>query len=220
MKITSLRRLISSSLLIVVTAGLLVISAVSARADQVEMQNGDRYLGKVLSLNADTLFLQSPVLGTVRLPRSKVALITFGQTVTTNQTATPASTNSLLAAPALNGTNGTSDLSAVLKQLSANSNVLQQVQSQFLAGAGPEANNKFNQLLGGLMNGTLDLNGLRAEARSAADQLRAAKKDLGEDAGGMLDTYLSVLENFLQETAPGPTTLTNRLAPTAPPAHQ
>ena len=32
------------------------------RADQVEMQNGDRYVGKVLLLNADTLVVDSDVL--------------------------------------------------------------------------------------------------------------------------------------------------------------
>ncbi len=191
-------------------------SAPGLRADQVEMQNGDRYLGKVLSLNADTLFLQSPVLGTLRLPRSKVASVTFGTTNAVSQAPLPSSTNDLRHAPVLSTTNANSDLTTALRQLRSNSNALQQVQSQFLAGANAEANNKFNQLLGGLMNGTLDLNGLRAEARSAADQLRAAKKDLGDDAGGTLDTYLSVLENFLQETAPATPVSTNKAAAAKP----
>ncbi len=196
---TSLRRLLAArpillaGTLLLCTAGLLF-------ADQVEMQNGDRYFGKVLSLNADTLFLQSPVLGTVRLPRSKVAIVTFGITTATNQPALPSSTNNLLYAPAVSPTNASTDFSAALSQLRANTNIIQQVQSQFLVGAGPEANNKFNELLSGLLNGTLDMNGLRTEAKSAADQLRAAKKDLGPDAGWMLDTYLTVLDNFLKET--------------------
>jgi hypothetical protein len=49
--------------------------AVSVSADQVEMQNGDRYVGKVLTLNNETLVLQNEVLGTVKLPRVKVAAI-------------------------------------------------------------------------------------------------------------------------------------------------
>src|SRR5271165_1615420 len=48
------------------------------RADQVEMQNGDRYVGKVVSLNASTLVVQNDVLGVVRIPKDKVAGITFG----------------------------------------------------------------------------------------------------------------------------------------------
>src|SRR6266702_4560980 len=53
-------------------------SCFELRADQVETQSGDRYVGKVLSVNADTLVLQSEVLGTVRLPRAKVAQIILG----------------------------------------------------------------------------------------------------------------------------------------------
>ena len=68
--------------------------------------------------------------------------------------------------------------------------------------AGPEANNKFNEMVSGLMSGRLTVNDIRAEAKSAADQLKELKRDLGEDAGGALDGYLAILEHFLQETAP------------------
>src|SRR5437773_1817147 len=43
---------------------ILFLTAVWLRADQVEMQNGDRYLGTVLSLDTNTLVLRSAVLGT------------------------------------------------------------------------------------------------------------------------------------------------------------
>jgi len=39
----------------------------AAAADQIEMANGDRYVGRVVSLGADTLTLQSEVLGTLKL---------------------------------------------------------------------------------------------------------------------------------------------------------
>ena len=48
------------------------------------------------------------------------------------------------------------------------------------------------------------MNDIRVEAKSAADQLKELKRDLGEDAGGALDGYLTILENFLRETAPPP----------------
>src|SRR5262245_53924746 len=60
----------------------------AAYADQVEMQNGDRYAGTVLSLNADTLTLKSEVLGTLKLPRTQVALVALGNRSLTN-TASP-----------------------------------------------------------------------------------------------------------------------------------
>lgn len=41
---------------------LLTICGLDVRADQIEMSNGDRYVGRVVSMNADTLVLQSDVL--------------------------------------------------------------------------------------------------------------------------------------------------------------
>jgi hypothetical protein len=171
------------------------------RADQVEMQNGDHYVGKVLSLNADTLLLQNEVLGTVRLPRGKVAAISFGAPAANTLPAT----NALAYAPVLGSANvstNTLDLSSAFRQLGANSNLIRQVQTQFLSGAGPEANAKFNELMTGLMTGTLNLNDLRAQAQSAAEQARAARKELGDDSGVAIDGYLSILDAFLKETQP------------------
>jgi hypothetical protein len=168
-------------------------------ADQVKTVAGDLFSGKVISLNADTLVLQNDSLGTVRVPRAKVAVIVLG----TN--AVPQSSGSILIPPVRAATTpataGADDFSAMMRQLGTNSALIQQVQNRFLAGAGPEANQKFNELLGGLMNGTLSLNDLRNEAKASADQLRALKRDLGED-GWALDGYLSILDNFLREAGP------------------
>ena len=181
-------------------AGALVIGSIFPRGDQVQMQNGDRYFGRVLSLNTNTLVLQSDVLGSVRLPRGKVALITLGTATPTNAAGAMGAPNNRPAAP----TNAVLDLSASLRDLGANTNFIRQVQAQFLGDAGPEANNKFNEMVGGLMSGKLTLNDIRTEAKSAAAQLRDLKRDLGDDAGWALDGYLAILENFLRETAPPP----------------
>ncbi len=197
-------------------AVLLGATPAMVRADQVEMQNGDRYVGKVLSLDAATLVLQSEVLGAVRLPREQVSLITLGRSRELNVGGSPSGTNAVDRAmrrpsAALTGarTNGEADLSAALRQLGANTNFIQQVQSQFLADAGPEANKKFNELVGGLMSGKVTMKDLRAEAKSAADQLRALKRDLGDEAGWAVDSYLTILDNFLRETAPASASATN-----------
>ena len=171
------------------------------------MQNGDRYVGKVLSLDTNALVLQSDVLGTVHLPRAKVAHVTLGSAATTNMQTSAAS---------VAVTNV--DLSASLRQLGANTNFIQQVQAQFLSAAGPEANNKFNEMVGGLMSGKLTMNDIRVEAKSAADQLKQLKGELGEDGGWALDGYLAILENFLRETAPSaPATNVSRPLPQAKP---
>ena len=181
-------------------AGALATGPIFPRGDQVQMQNGDRYFGRVLSLNTNTLVLQSEVLGSVRLPRGKVAFITLGTATPTNAAGALGAPNNRPAAP----TNAVLDLSASLRNLGANTNFVRQVQAQFLGDAGPEANNKFNAMIGGLLSGRLTVNDIRVEAKSAADQLKELKRDLGEDAGGALDGYLAILENFLRETAPPP----------------
>lgn len=166
-----------------------LLFVVNTSADQVEMQNGDRYIGKVLSLNNDTLVLQNEVLGTIKLPRTKVSLISFG-TIARPPASTPASQ-----------TNGVVDPTGLVAMLTANSNLVARVQKQFLGGAGPEAQAKFNELVSGLLTGNLTVEDLRAQARTAAQEVRAARKDLGDSAGFALDGYLAILDQFLGEDA-------------------
>ncbi len=53
---------------------------------------------------------------------------------------------------------------------------------------------------------------IRAEAKSAADQLRALQRESGQDAGFAGNAYLAILDHFLEETAP-PGAATNAPAP-------
>src|SRR6058998_2077424 len=93
----------------------LLVARLCLQADQVEMQNGDRYLGKILSLDTNTLVLRSDVLGTVRLPRGKVTLVTLGSIAATNFARLTSTTNGLSGAPFGTLTNGTTDLSVALR---------------------------------------------------------------------------------------------------------
>jgi Fe-S-cluster containining protein len=186
--------LVCAALVLFLTPGWL-------QADQVEMQNGDRYAGHVLSLNTNTVVLQSDVLGTVRLPRAKVAVIMLGS-MPASSPALLSQTNAPVLGPSTTPANKPPKPSPALAQLGASTNLIKQVQQQFLGGAGPEANDKFNELLGGLMSGKLSLDDIRAEAKTAADQLRALKRDGGEEIGFATDAYLAILDHFLKETAP------------------
>lgn len=194
---------------------LLWCAAQSAGADQVEMRNGDRYVGKVLSLNTNTLVLENEVLGTVRLPREKVALITLGSRLPASATPLPSRTNSQAGAPSAARADGATNPSPELSKLAGHTNLIRQVQRQFLGDAGPEANQKFDELLSGLMSGKVTMDDLRAQAQSAADQLRALKSEGGEDAGFATDAYLAILDRFLKATPPA-APATN--APARPPA--
>jgi hypothetical protein len=187
-----------------------------ANADQVNMQNGERYIGKVVTLSNETVVVQSEVLGTLKVPKSKIASVTFGTNATAASIQTPVAASAQPLKPA--ATNSSSDLTAAINQLRANPNAMQQVQQQMLAGADPKATEMFNQMMGGLVNGSLNVDDIRKQAKSAADQLRAAKKELGDDAGFAVDGYLAVLDGFLRETASAATgTSTNSPASQASP---
>jgi hypothetical protein len=181
---------------------MLLVAAAPAQADQVVMQNSDQYNGKVLSVTTNTLVLQSDILGKVTLPRGKVALITLGSETATNSSRLAAVVP--FRAPSVLKTNAASEMSAQVRQLGAQTNLIQQVQSQFLAAASPEASARFNRMVNDLATGRMDINSLRAQAQSAAAQLRSLQKEAGADDTGTLDMYLSVLDSFLKETAPSP----------------
>src|SRR5205814_7885198 len=87
-------------------AFMLFLATLSLRADQVEMQNGDRYLGTVLALDTNTLVLRSAVLCTVNLPRGQVVLITLGSGGATNFTRAASATKRQPAASSIAITNG------------------------------------------------------------------------------------------------------------------
>lgn len=185
----------------------------SARADQINMQNGEHYIGKVVTFSNETVVVQSDTLGTLLVPRSKIATIALG----TNALATPLQAPVVAAQSAFGAkppaARPNPDLTTAIQQLRADTNatrqIQQQVQRQILAGADPQATEKFNEMVNGLMNGSLNVDDIRAQAKSAADQLRAAKKELGDDSGFAIDGYLAVLDGFLRETAASPNSATN-----------
>ena len=193
-------------------SGLLFIciAATSLCADQVEMQNGDRYNGKVLSVSTDTVVLESEVLGKINLPRKHVASLSF----MTNAAAPKAAANGARISMATNlpvvaRTNKPAitnvDLSAAFRNLGADTNFVGQIREQMLSDS-PAAANKYTEMVNGLMSGKLNMNDLRREAKSSADQLRALKRDLGTEVGDSLDMYLQVLDGFLNESGSAPPT--------------
>ncbi len=181
----------------------LIVSAASIHADQLQMQNGDRYTGKVLSVTEDSVVVQSDVLGKVTLPRNKITSLTFGETKITN---TAPSTPVAAAAPTITPNTATTnvDLVAAFRNLGANTNFVQQIRQQMLAGS-PEGGQKYDELVSSLMSGQMDLAGLRKQAQSSIDQINELKQGLGPEAADSLDSYLTILQSFVNETAPAAT---------------
>lgn len=192
----------------ILAAVLLAWPANHLRADQVIMQNGDVFNGTMLTLSSNTLVMRNDNLGIVALPRAKVTAIHFGAAgATPTASAAPAlsATNMPAHSLVILRTNAAPDLTAAFRGIRSQTNLIQQVQSQILAGASPEATAKFNELLDGLSTGKIDMNGLRSQAKDAAIQLAELKKELGPEDSGELDGYLQILNGFLQESDPGNT---------------
>ncbi|HEX4263860.1 MAG TPA: hypothetical protein VH597_05935 [Verrucomicrobiae bacterium] len=178
----------------------LILAAISLRADQLQMQNGDRYTGKILSMSSNSVVLESDTLGQITLPRNKISLVMFGSAAATNTApVAPIVTAPLPTAAATNA-----DLSAALHNLGANTNFIQQIRQQMLTGADPAANQKYDELVGGLMSGKMNLSDLRNEAKASIDQINQLKRELGPQADDSLDSYLSILQNFVNDTASTP----------------
>jgi len=170
-----------------VCAGLSLLGGAGRlSADLVELRTGDRYVGQVLSADTNSVVLQSEVLGRVRLPRRKVAVIILGRVAMTNSPARLMGTNTEPPTLSEGPTKAALRSPLALKGMRVNTNVVKQVQKQFLDGAGDEANAKFNELLGGLLSGKLSVDDIRAEAKAAADQLRALQRESGDNGGGRL----------------------------------
>ncbi len=184
------------TVLIIVSA--IVVSSVSA--ETVELINGDVVHGKVLSLDAKMLKLQSESFGELTIKRDRIASIHLVR----RKPASPS------------GRAKTKDASAsildrapspddVLKQLRADGGISAQdmkaVQQKMPLLAVPEVQNYVSERLGGLLTGRLNVMDIRKEAIDAVDQIKDIQKDLGPQAGA-LNGYLSILENFIDETAP------------------
>jgi hypothetical protein len=196
-------------------------TTLAVRADVLEMQNGDRYSGAVLSMTADTVVLNSEVLGKINVPRSKVASLKFGSNTNAvaPKTAVAApvrpaniNTNQSIIISGASVANTNADLAAAFRQLGADTNFVGQIRQQMFAGS-PGAAAKYDEMVNGLLSGQINLGDLRKQAQASADQLRALKRDMPE-AGESLDAYLQVLDGFLNETANEPANAT--VTPSSP----
>jgi hypothetical protein len=192
--------------LMISAAASFFLGVAVASADQVTLQNGDTLNGKVLALTANSLTLQDDSLGTLILSRARVSNITFGAMAISNPAPRVGVPPAVQATPTANPQANSvydSSLKAIGREIQEHSNLVQEVEAQVLgSSADPAAMNKFNELVGQLSSGQMDMNGLRSEAQNAANELQDYKKQLGPDADQEFNGYLSILNTFLQETAP------------------
>lgn len=187
---------------------LLLGSAVaSAKADSLELVNGDHYRGTVVSVTQSNVEFQSDLLGRLTLSRDKVAHINLGDAPIpkpSTNTAAPTVGPSLILQGRQNLTPATAQTEAVLQQMrqeGVDPKLVSQVQEQVFGQGNPVAAQKFNELMGGLVSGSLSVGDIRAQAQDSIKQIKDAKQQLGPEAGDMFDGYLAILENFVAETS-------------------
>lgn len=176
----------------VLAAGLFMASTLNS-AELVEMRNGERYLGKILSMSTNAVVLESQTAGTLSLSRAQVASIQFD---------TPKS------APLIAATNGSGaqaslnhapTAAGIAKGLGTQTNLVDLIQRDLLGDASPEATRQFRTMVASLMAGRLSVADLKKQAKSVSDQAHKMKAEVGEEAGVALDSYLAILDNFLAD---------------------
>lgn len=168
---------------------LAVVIVCAARADVVVFENGDRLSGKVLTLSETELKLQNEIQGTVTLPREKIASIHLKE--------------ARVAGPGLGTIPNAGNVLKQLESGSDTSRAIEQVQNELLAGASPEAQQMYRDMVRDLMSGKLQLGDIRAQAETTLKELRELEKELGDDGTSeLLGSYAAILENFLKAAPP------------------
>lgn len=156
-------------------------------ADVVECDNGDRYHGKVLSMDEKQVTLQNEIAGTLKIPRQRIVSLSFRDKAVAQPAAVPRvpATNSAVARPG-----------AVQFDAAA----VQKVQNEMLAGATPEAQQMFNEMVQGMASGKLNVADIQRQAQNTLKELRSMQSELGNDeTTELLNSYAAILESFVRQ---------------------
>jgi hypothetical protein len=215
-----------------VVVAIAFLGTKAARAETVELANGEVLRGTVISLDAKELKFKSESLGEVTIDRAKVSTIVLGSgrlplnPLGPQPPALPTAANPALPPPgttaeppslegllkqlqgAANNPQATkpsatpADPADLLKQLGEGKSPALEELQKNPLFAAPEVQGYLKTQLGGLMDGSITINDIRQEAIRARDETRAAVKDLGPDAETALAPYLGILDRFIRETEP------------------
>lgn len=172
---------------------------ISTQAETIYLINGDQIQAKVVSLDEQSLSLQSDILGSLTIPRSKVARIDFVQLLPGAALSGRATQG--IHAPATAQTTQPSLPTSIpgILNTADQDQLIQQVQQQLLTTAGPEANEMYQELVQGVMAGSVNVPQLKSMAQDTVNQIEELQAELGEDVGFALDGYLGILKGFIQK---------------------
>lgn len=149
-------------MVLALTAGF----APPAKADLIVLTNGDQYRGTVIAMTATNVEFMSEVQGRVKLPRDKIAQITLREVAAKPVVAAKPAAAPVAGSLILSGSTTTppanASASAVVQQMrqqGVDPKLIDQVQEQIFGKASPEAASRFNDMMNGLMSGSLSVQG-------------------------------------------------------------
>ena len=202
-----------------------LLATAAAHADTVQLSNGDSVSGEVILLDAAALTLRSEHLGELHIPRAKVAALFLGEgrveassRRTTAFEPVPdqpklagapapspaqAAPRPATAAPRTGAAAGTvEDILGQLQNQGVAPQTMQEMQTQFPLLNTPEVQEFFQDRVGGLASGRLNVQDIRGDAVQALDAINDLEKDLGPEAADALRGYKSILQSFVNQTSP------------------
>ncbi len=195
----------------------LAVCMCSASAETIELKNGDKFSGKVISVDATNVILENEILGRVKIPRAKIVAIFLGEQASRPETKDfpkPDKNPDEVIKRVLESAGKFSPDSIKGKGSKTPADVVRELQTkgidpQELSGiyqklpllAVPGVKKYFNDKVTGLASGRLNLQDIRKDAVKARDGLKDLQKDLGPD-GKALEGYLSILNAFIDQTTP------------------
>ncbi len=204
---TVLRTAALKTLVSAATAGLLLVAP--AAGDTVRLVNGDAIRGRVVSLDAATLTFDSESLGGLKLDRAKVASIHFGDAApaAVESVAPAASAATPVTGAAAKPAAGTpqgrvDDILGQLRGQGLDARTLREVQAQFPLLAEPEVGKMFQDRVGGLMSGRLNVQDIRKDAVQALDAIDQLERELGPQGAEALRGYKGILRSFVDQVSP------------------
>jgi len=157
-------------------------------SETLELRNGDRFQGKLLSVQENGLEWEHAVLGKLTIPKEQVAAVYF---VTPQAVETSHKISSI--------TNGAAQDTS---KMQIAPEMVDKVRMEILGAAPQEAQDQFNEMVSGLVSGKIQVGDVRKMAIDTVAEVESLREDLGEDVGFALDGYLSILKSFIGKTAP------------------
>lgn len=204
---------------------MLVVFSVAlpkVHAELIQLDSGETIQGEVLKITRTHLQLRHEIFGEIEIPRDRVHSIILGDPKTGKiikpdgsdaKPETPAEVIDRLANKDF-GPQAIERLEKGAKRQPIPEDAVEQLRREgvdpqltdrlhlMLPGFGtPEVQSYFNGRVQGLMNGSITLQNIRDDAINARNQLHEIMEDLGPDAAA-LQGYYSILDNFIEKTAP------------------